>query len=137
MIPQADIFEEVDFPNPIEEIDEDKAFDIIQFISWKIHVWKDPFYFLKTKCPPNFPPKSIPVVETQTRYLAQTFPLSKIDSVSFEKPKMTNLLIDREGKLLQLLFKTESTQAPKSWYEYVEVIEYHTPLWIFLARKPI
>lgn len=137
MIPQADIFKEFDFPEAIPEVDWEIAFDLIQFISGKIHVWKDPFYLIKMKCPPNFPPKSLTVVETRGRYVSQPFPLSKIDSVSFERPTMSNLLVDKDGRLLQLLFKTESTQELKPWYEYIEVIEYHTPVWIFLGRKPL
>ena len=137
MIPWADIFDEIDDPINIPVLESDKMISVYQFLVGRIDVWKDPFFLLKSKCPPTSPPSSIKTIESKCRYVCQPFPLAKIDSVSFERPQMTNLFVDKNGRLLQLLFKTESTQELKPWFEYIEVIEFFTWVWIFLARKPI
>lgn len=137
MIPSTDILEMMEFPPETEAIDEENVFHVIQFVAWRVDAWSDPYFLLKKRCPPTTPPLSVHSIQSECRYLSQVFPLDKIKSVSFERPEMSNLFIDDRGRLMQLLFKTESTQQPKEWYEYITVTEYHSSLWMFLARSHI
>ena len=142
MIPSSNILDEIadkdSFP-PVEsaltQTQSDSLVNVYQFLAWQIDIWKDPFFLLKKKCPPNHPPNSVYSREIPLRYVCQPFPLSKIKSVSFERSMMSNLILDETWRLLQLLYQTESVNILREWLEYINVVEYKTPLWALLARK--
>lgn len=144
MIPSSDIFDDIadesGFFTADSKPDEKQVGELVsvyQFLAWQIDIWKDPYFLLKQKCPPKHPPSSVCTLEIPLRYVCTPFPLSKIHSVSFERSTMSSFIIDETGRLLQLLYETESENNLREWLEYICVIEYLTPLWVFLARKVV
>lgn len=138
MIPSDDIvLDSMEVPSHSEEnwdgINEVTSF--YQGLVAQIDIWKDPYFLIKKKCPPTFPPRSIAFVSHDVQYVAIPFPELKIRSVSFEKQTMNNLILGPDDILYQLLYVTQSKSPPREWSVVLKVVEYRTQLWIFLARK--
>lgn len=140
MIPEADIVLHEMNLTPAFVDDWDAVDEVTYYYQWfvaKLIQLKDPFFLIKKKCPLTFPPAGIPYDTQELQYIAIPFPETKIRSVSFEKRTMNNLMLGPDDIVYQLLYVTESSSPPREWSVVLRVVEYRTPLWIFLARKII
>ncbi len=98
----------------------------------------DPFQVIKEKCKPTHPKEWIECKIDEICYLASEFSLDKIESPSFASPEdkvLNNLILDSQGRLLQLYFASNrSIEDLWSGFFKIIVTEYRSG-WEVVARK--